>query len=313
MQHAAEGVAAMSGELSLRQQTCYPSGECGSSDLARAAASRRSTFHCPFELGLPKVERACIAVRNTFLDFGQPKEEPHRRRSAPVVASLEDTPTGAFLQYPWAKPEADLDMMSVCTADTWEPFPSLVSEETLPSVAAAVGWSSAAWKSAETEPTQSCSGGFESDMSEEEAAEDVSERLSFCQPSRPNLPKANVGGLVVRNTFLNIEEPRDDGSQRRRSAPVVVSLEDKGASALFLQPSEKRLDADVETASFCSTDSSQSLNLHTSDGMPSAPLPSEFCDGDDKHDIDEACIIIRNTFLDIQAPRVELPRRKSAV
>merc|ERR1719469_1365574 len=132
-QHAAEDVAARSRELSLRQQTCYPSGECGSSDLARAAASRRSTFHYPFELGLTEAERACIAVRNTFLDIRQPKEELHRRRSAPVVASLEDKGASElFLQPSEKRLDADVETASFCSTDSWHSL-NLQASDGMPS------------------------------------------------------------------------------------------------------------------------------------------------------------------------------------
>merc|ERR1711920_593480 len=223
----------------------------------------------PVEFGLTEEEKACIAVRNTFLDIGEPRrEEFHRRRSAPVVFSLADkTSLSAFLQQSCEKAELDLDSMSVCTTDTWDPLMLSGSED----ASDMMPWSS----------RQSIA----SDLSEN-TAEDVLKQRPVCQPTMPDLPTENVACMVVRNTFLTIDQPKDNGSQRRNSAPIVVSLEDKAASEFFLQSSGEKVDKDLDTASFYSTETSGSLALQAFE-EPSSEL-----------------LVVRNTFLDVQVPKV---------
>jgi len=143
--------------------------------------------------------------------------------------------------------------------------------------------------------------------------EDLLKQRTVCQSTMPDLPTEDIAFIVVRNTFLTIDEPKDNGSQRRNSAPVVVSLEDKAALEFFLQPSGEKIDQDLDTASFCSTDTWGSLALQASEEQPSSALLPDLGYHAEKQELEQACIVVRNTFLNVQVPKVDFPRRRSAV
>merc|ERR1719203_1685427 len=164
-----------------------------SSELAHETAPRRRTFLCPVEFRLTEAEKACIAVRNTFLDVGEPKkEELHRRRSAPVIFGLADkTSLSSFLQQSSEKADQDLDTMSVCTTDTWDLL-------------------SGSDDMSDMMPWRSSCQSFASDLSEK-APEDLLKQRTLS--TMPDLPTEDIACMVVRNTFLMIDKPKDNGSQ----------------------------------------------------------------------------------------------------
>lgn len=134
----------------------------------------------------------------------------------------------------------------------------------------------------------------------QQASEGVSWwRTSAC-PFNARLTEEEKACVVIRNTFLDIDEHREEGPQRRRSAPFALTLSEWAPGTCCQHGSEDAGEDDNE--SLCSTEISSE-----SDPMKHAGFD------DDDEDWDQACVVVRNTFLDVHVPKVECPRRKSAV
>lgn len=148
--------------------------------------------------------------------------------------------------------------------------------------------------------------------------------------------------IVVRNTFLDIDEPRVGEPRRRDSAPAaVLSLIDTEAAAagrcapadsdMVRGKLEEETDTEADTLSMCSTDSMSMGSTDTwkslaSDALATVgPLHSTAAGGTSQEDAlmheklsgmldlteeDLACIVVRNTFLEVGEQKGKEPQRR---
>merc|ERR1719203_683039 len=148
--------------------------------------------------------------------------------------------------------------------------------------------------------------------------------------------------VVVRNTFLEIDEPRVGEPRRRDSAPAAVLglIDAEAAAAGRCAPAgsgmvrgklEEETDTEADTLSMCSTDSMSMGSTDTwkslaSDALATVgPLHSTTAGGTSQEDAlmheklsgmldlteeDLACVVVRNTFLDVDEQKGEEPWRR---
>lgn len=98
--------------------------------------------------------------------------------------------------------------------------------------------------------------------------------------------------VVVRNTFLSIDEPKEDLLRRRRKS------EPFGLGCMCAEDIADDEDSS-DDESQCSTDAG-SISIFS----------DRVCQGVDCRESNEAEVVVKNTFLDVRIPREEL-RRKS--
>merc|ERR1712187_364675 len=108
--------------------------------------------------------------------------------------------------------------------------------------------------------------------------------------------------IVVRNTFVHIDEPKEDVHRRRHSEPFAFRV--KETTML-----------DCDAASVLSTEAPDSTPFADFCGEETRSISSASSSLGDDLDVDfqaeQFCLVIRNTFLDVQVPQVDFPRRRS--
>lgn len=132
----------------------------------------------------------------------------------------------------------------------------------------------------------------------QKACEGVCWWRTSARPFNAGLTEEEKARVVIRNTFLDIDEHRVETSQRRRSAPFALSLSEWAPGTCCQQGSEESGEDDNE--SLCSTEISSESD------------PIKHTGFDDDEDWDQVCVVVRNTFLDVHVPKVECPGCKSA-